>query len=39
LAQYAVDHRTRDVVDVDYVRMASSVKGLCGAENQRKKNW
>ena len=28
MAQYAVEYRTNDVVDVDYVRLASSVKGI-----------
>jgi 3D-(3,5/4)-trihydroxycyclohexane-1,2-dione acylhydrolase (decyclizing) len=28
IAQYAVDYRTSDVVDVDYVQLASSVKGV-----------
>jgi 3D-(3,5/4)-trihydroxycyclohexane-1,2-dione acylhydrolase (decyclizing) len=28
MAQYAVEYRTSDVVDVDYVRLASSVKGV-----------
>jgi 3D-(3,5/4)-trihydroxycyclohexane-1,2-dione acylhydrolase (decyclizing) len=28
LAQYAVEYRTNDMVEVDYVRLASAVKGV-----------